>query len=380
MTTTAQLLFQNEESTVKHRYVAIMAGGSGERFWPLSRRAHPKQLLKLPGSDKTMLGDTIDRVRALVPFEKILILTAPHLADVIRRAEPDMAAENVLSEPVKRNTAGCLCWLAANLMAQESDPSEVTLAVLAADHKISPIEAFHETVAAAMALAENNGALVTIGIRPDRPETGYGYIEADLTRPVESYDGCTSYLVNRFHEKPSADLATEYVATEGFYWNSGMFFWRLDTFLSELKRVAAPHFKVVNTLSDLIKDGNLKEAERIFASLPDISIDYLLMERASHVAVVEATFDWDDVGSWDAVSRYMIPDSRGNSSLGDNVLVQTADCMVHNESQGITVALAGVYDLLVVVTDDAVLVCDNSQTQSVREIVSKLTERGSTKL
>lgn len=357
-----------------------MAGGSGERFWPLSRRQHPKQLLKLPGSEKTMLGETLDRIRHLVPENQILILTALHLSDSIKDAEPGFPPENIICEPLKRNTAGCLCWLAANLMAIEPDPSLVSLAILAADHKIYPIEAFHESVSAAIKLAEEEGGLVTIGIRPDRPETGYGYIEADLASPLSVEGECVAYRVNKFHEKPSADLAIEYVATEGFYWNSGMFFWRLDTFLSELARVSPQHLAVINRLVPLIKEGNARDAERVFAILPDISIDYVLMERASKVTVVEATFDWDDVGSWDAVSRYMDTDSRGNASLGDNVLVQTADCTVFNDSGAVTVCLAGVYDLLVVVTDDAVLVCDKSQAQSVREIVSRLGAQGSTKI
>lgn len=373
-------MFQNGETKVKHRYAAIMAGGSGERFWPLSRHTHPKQLLKLPGSDKTMLGDTIDRVRELVPNEQILVLTAHHLAEVIKAAEPELPAENIVCEPMKRNTAGALCWLAATLMAREVDSDEVTLAILAADHKISPIEAFRDTVSAAMNLAERDGALVTIGIRPDRPETGYGYIEAELTNPLDASLECLAYSVNRFHEKPSLDLAAEYVATEGFYWNSGMFFWRLDSFLNELKRVAPQHHSVTCQIAALLREGDEKGAGRVFASLPDISIDYVLMERASKVAVVEATFSWDDVGSWDAVSRYMHADSRGNASFGDNVMVQTADCTVHNASTGVTVCLAGVYDLLVVATDDALLVCDKSQTQAVREIVARLKLQGSTKL
>lgn len=363
-----------------NRYAAIMAGGSGERFWPLSRRARPKQLLSLTGSERTMLGDTVQRVQGLIPADNILVLTAIHLADAITEWEPSIPVKNILCEPSKRNTAGCLCWLASNLLVHEQDPSKVSLAILAADHRIAPNEAFIESISSAMNLAEEGHALVTIGIRPTRPDIGYGYIESDLTRPIEVGEPAKAYHVTRFHEKPSSDLAAEYVATEGFYWNSGMFFWRLDLFLSELERVAPQHFAVTMELVPLLAEGNQAEAAALFATLHDISIDYLLMERASSVAVVEATFEWDDVGSWDAIARYVEQDVRGNASLGDNVMVNTADCMIHNTSKEITVCLSGVYDLMVVVTDDAVLICDKEQSQTVREVVAKLNERKSTKL
>jgi mannose-1-phosphate guanylyltransferase len=365
---------------MKQRFAAIMAGGSGERFWPLSRRTHPKQLLKLPGSDRTMLGDTLARVKAIIPESQTLVLTSLHLADAIQVSEPNLAPTNIICEPMKRNTAGCLCWLAATLLAQDLEPSSVTLAILAADHKISPLSAFHETVNAAMDLAEKDGGLVTIGIRPDRPEIGYGYIEADLMRPNLFSDTCFAYSVTRFHEKPSSDLAEEYVATEGFYWNSGMFFWRLDVFLTELAKFAPQHYSVTCELAPLIRDGDLSLASRVFATLPDISIDYLLMERSSKVSVVEATFEWDDVGSWDAVSRYMDTDIRGNTLIGDNVMVDATDCTVHNGTKGMTVCLSGVHDLLVVVTHDAVLICDKQKPPAVREMVTQLAAQGSTKL
>ena len=159
-----------------------------------------------------------------------------------------------------------------------------------------------------------------------------------------------------------------------------MFFWRLDTFLTEMERVAPKHNAIIRRLVPLIREGNVKEAERVFSELPDISIDYLLMEHASNVAVVEASFQWDDVGSWDAISRYIEADERGNAALGDCVLVHTADCLVHNSSSNLTLCLNGVYDLLVVATNDAILICNKSEVQSVREVVAKLKTQGSTKL
>ena len=373
-------MFQNGETLVKHRYAAIMAGGSGERFWPLSRHKIPKQLLKLPGEDRTMLAETMHRVSGLVDKDRTLILTAEHLTEAIQNSHPEVPYENILVEPLKRNTAGCLCWLAANLLVTEPDPEDVTLIILAADHRISPLAEFHRTVQDAIAIAENDGVLVTVGIRPNRPETGYGYIEADLQVPLATEKSTSAFRVKKFHEKPSLDLATQYSVDNRFYWNSGMFFWRLDIFLSELQRVAPSHYDVIDRLVPLLRDGDRLDAERVFAELPDISIDYLLMERATNVAVVEASFDWDDVGSWEAFARYIPSDIRGNATLGDSVLVQTADCVVHNKSENLTVCLSGVYGLLVVATDDAILICNKGDTKSIRDIVERLKDSNSEKL
>ena len=327
-----------------------------------------------------MLISAIDRLGGLVQANKILVLTASHLTESISLACPDVLAENILTEPAKRNTAGCNCWLAANLLASGVDPNECVLAILPADHRIRPDEAFRATAEAAFSIAEDSGALVTIGIRPTRPETGYGYIEIDQSvTPIMSNEQ-RWFQGLQFHEKPSHDLATTYVESHAFLWNSGMFFWRLDAFLNQLRRTAPKHFSIVNRLVPLIRDHKALEAERVFCELPDISIDYAVMERATHVAVVEAGFDWDDVGSWDALSRLVDTDARGNATIGDAVLVKSADCVVHNTSKELTVCLVGAYDLLVVATDDAVLICDKDDVQSVRDVVAKLRESGSAKL
>jgi len=373
-------MFQNGNTMAKQRYAGIMAGGSGERFWPLSRYRLPKQLLKLPGQSKTLLGETLERLKGIVPDQQIFILTAEHLAQSILLSDSELSAQNLLIEPLKRNTAGCLCWLAANLLAKGVEPGETTLAILPSDHRISPLEQFRETVGHAMDVAEKSGAIVTVGLKPIRPETGYGYIEAELSRDSGDQSSSYAYPVKQFHEKPAPEVAELYASNPAFLWNSGMFFWRLDTFLSEIERVAPLHFSVIQRLVPLIEMGDILQAERTFAELPDISIDYLLLEHAPNVLVLQAGFDWDDVGSWDALARYLDTDGLGNATVGDSVIEQSQGCIVHNESQNLTVCLSGVENLLVVTTDDAILICDKSRVQTVRDVVSRLRERNSRKL
>ena len=364
----------------KQRYAGIMAGGSGERFWPLSRYRLPKQLLKLPGQSRTLLGETLERVQGVIPDSNVFVLTDEHLAQSVLLAEPQIESSNLLIEPLKRNTAGCLCWLAANLLAMRVEPSETTLAILPADHRISPVDAYRQTIEQALKIAETTGAIVTIGLRPTRPETGYGYIESDIERSTGTSGQYPAFSVRKFHEKPDVSKAREYAGNPAFLWNSGMIFWRLDTFLSEIQRVSSLHYSVIQRLTPLIQARDVLEAERVFAELPDISIDFLLLEHALSVSVIVPPFEWDDVGSWDALSRYLDTDVHGNATIGDSVIVQSDGCIVHNESQNVTVCLSGVENLLVVATDDAILVCDKTRVQTVRDIVARLKERNSRKL
>lgn len=354
------------------RYAAILAGGSGERFWPLSRRRRPKQLVVLPGSNSSLLSDAVKRLKPIFPTEQTLVVTSRELEASVNEAVP----VQVVAEPLRRNTAGALAWLAATLLAEHGEPEGITIAVLTSDHRIEPPDAFRRDIEAALELAEREHAIVTIGVRPLRPDPSYGYLEIDLGETIELH-GARAHPVRRFHEKPSPDLAREYAAAPDFLWNSGMFFWPLTVFLDEMARVAPRHLDVIHRLAPLIRDGDVLGAERVFAELPDISIDYLLMERASRIFVVEADFEWDDLGTWGALARYLQTDTRGNSAYGDCVLHHSADCVVYNDAPDVVTCVSGAYNLLVVVTADAVLVCNKDQPESVREVVAALRERGS---
>lgn len=361
------------------RFVAIMAGGSGERFWPLSRRLRPKQLLRLNGAETTMLEDAVNRQSPLVPRERVLIAAAAHLREPMLTALDDFAADRILTEPAKRNTAGCVIWTAASLLARGIPAEKLMLAMVPADHRIMNVAGYQTTLSTALHIAETTDALVTIGIPTARPETGYGYIEANFADPIEGGEA-RAFRVSNFHEKPSESLAATYVEREELYWNAGMFFWRISSLLNELKVTSPKHHDAILAIAEKLAAGLAEQAEEIFCTLPDISIDYALMESAKNVAMVEATFEWDDLGSWDALDRYMVKDARGNSSIGDTILLHSADCMVHNESKDLTVCVLGGYDLMVIATDDAVLVCNRDQAQSVRAVVDELKKKGSEKV
>lgn len=359
------------------RYAVIMAGGSGERFWPLSRQTRPKQLLKLAHPEHTLLEQTVNRLAGLVPTENILIATAPHLVGPSQAHLIGLPAANIQAEPHKRNTAGCLVWVAANLLAKDPDArAKVSMAVLAADHRISPDDGFQATVSKALDVAENHNSIVTIGIKPDRPETGYGYIEVDQTSANQGDDRVVIRAVKQFREKPDAATAEQFLASGGFLWNSGTFFWTLDTFLTELENAAPELYQATLRLADLLRTGDSQGASEAFAALPSISIDYALMEKARKVAVAQAAFDWDDVGAWDALDRSLPTDEQQNVGRGDVVSVDSKSCIVVNDHPGITTCLLGVEGLVVVVTEDAVLVCPKERAQDVRAVVEALKNKG----
>ncbi len=356
------------------RVAVIMAGGSGERFWPLSRQLRPKQLLKLTSPDMTLLEESVRRIEPLIPIDDIFISTSAVLANPI--AEAGMVArENVLAEPCRRNTAGCLCWVASELQARFPS-EEVTLAILTADHLIQDPDRFRDCVEHAMSTAESHDALVTIGVKPDRAETGYGYIEFGNERTAEG-----ALPVERFREKPNHEQATDFLAAGNFYWNSGMFFWRISVFESELKSASPDHAEVMNKVSAAIVAGDRPAAAAAFELMESISIDFALMERARRVLMIPATFPWDDVGSWDALERSRIGDGSGNVAEGNPVLVDTENSIVVNESPDqIAVGVVGVDNLIVIVTDDAVLVVSKDRAQEVRQIPRELKKRNASQI
>lgn len=371
---------------MNHQRVAIiMAGGSGERFWPLSRRNRPKQLLNLTRPDKSLLQEAVARVAPVVGNENVYIATGQHLVDSIRAAEVGIPDENVLAEPCKRNTAGCLCYVTAVLMARYNmDIAHISMAVLTADHQIAEDDEFQKTVMTSLEAAEQNDALVTIGIRPSRAETGYGYIEMDNTaKPAAgSTEDYPVFPVVRFLEKPDRETAQRFLATGHYLWNSGMFFWRVKTFLDELKDARPEMVQIVEQIAANLAAQKEKDANARFAELPDISIDYALMERARGLLVAPASFKWDDVGSWDALDRTFDHDENDNVAVGDPVLHDTEKSIIYNEpgAQKMAVSVVGMQDVVVVVSSDSVLVVPKKRAQDVKAAVNKLKERNASQL
>lgn len=349
-------------------FAFIMAGGAGERFWPVSRLSRPKQLLRLSRPDLSLLEEAVARVEPLFGKNRVYIATGKSVELPIRESGA-VAPENVWVEPLRRNTLGCLCWAAANLKAVHRE--NVGMAILTADHLIAPEEPFRECIRLALATAEETGALVTIGIAPTRPETGFGYIELDVA--TQSPKGVSE--AKSFREKPDAATAQGFVEAGNFLWNSGMFFWTVDDFLRELAAAQPEAHAATLRIAEALRGQDPESAERHFADLPNVSIDFALMEKASKVAVVTSRFEWDDVGSWDALDRAFSADKEGNVTYGDSLLIDAKGCIVYNDSsRGLATAL-GVENLLIVVTDDSVMVCPKSDAQRVKEIVQALKER-----
>ena len=357
----------------------IMAGGSGERFWPVSRADHPKQLLYLTDDSRALIEEAVDRVRPLIEADRILIATNQRLRGAIERFLPQHPAGNILGEPCKRNTTGCLVYAAANIRARlGDDEADALIAVTTADHLIRDENHFRETARAALHFAEREDALVTIGVHPTRPETGFGYIEITaLNRIVAEYEGIPVYKVARFLEKPNREDAEAYHASRFYYWNSGMFFWRLSVFEASLRQALPEAAQLIDPLAKALRAGDEAQVEALFAQLPDISIDYALMEKAGNVYVTLGDFRWDDVGAWDALERVRPKDAAGNTAFGDPLLIDCQGSIVYNQpgSHAMSVCVKGLADFIVVTTPDAVLICPKDDAQSVKQMVAALRPR-----
>jgi len=358
-------------------YAVIMAGGSGTRFWPLSRRLRPKQFLAI-GTETPLIVETVNRLAPEVPLDRVRIVAGAHHADGIRTHLPGLPKDALLIEPCARNTAPCL-GLAAIHVAHE-DPDAV-MAVLPADHHIGDQAGFHRVVNLA-AEAAAKGEIVTLGIAPTRPETGYGYIE--VANAIKA--GVNGPLpVTRFVEKPNAETAATYLSSGRFLWNSGMFFLTARRALADIERFLPRLHAALGRISAAIGtpeyDAVLAEA---FATAESISIDYGIMEHATGhatlppVKVVPADIEWNDVGHWAAIADYAEADADGNVVEGDAILVDTQNTIVH--AAGRMVAVVGLQDVVVVETEDAVLVCPRDRAQDVREIVARLREADRTDL
>jgi len=343
-----------------HRYAVIMAGGAGTRFWPHSRRRRPKQFLAIDGG-RTLLQETARRLRGLVPAAHVLVVAPRELAALVRRQLPALPRENLLIEPAARGTAACLVLAAARIARRDAGAS---MGVFAADHAIRDGARFRDCVARAFETAETTDALVTLGIPPTAPETGYGYIEvgAALRGDTPRVD-----WVARFVEKPDQATAQRFLASGRHLWNSGMFVWRVAVLRAALDHHAPALGRLMDGLGD---PRRAAAARRAYLRSPGESIDVALMERAARVAVVTATFDWSDVGSWAAMPALWGSDTARNASRGDVLLIDCRDSVVYGATR--LVAVLGADDLIVVDSPDAVLVCPRSRAQDVRRVVDAL--------
>lgn len=347
------------------RYALILAGGSGQRFWPVSRDALPKQLLKLFG-DKTLLEMTVERLKGLVPLENILILTNKQQEATVRTLLPQLPDENIIAEPEKRDTAPAIALGVGWVVAR--DPG-ATMMVLPADHLIQNEAEFQKVLLNSAIAAEASSSLVTVGIKPTWACPSYGYVERGKRASVLGVNDVAVYEVARFREKPNPDLAEHFIAQGTFTWNAGMFIWTIPAIFSELSRHCPA---LADFVSELRGSKDFKATvERQFSKLPKLSIDYALMERASRVLNVEATFDWDDVGNWTSVGKYLTADDEGNQYNCAVSQLDASNNLVFTQT-GQHVALLGVQDLIIVSAKDALLITSRSHAENIKKLADQL--------
>jgi mannose-1-phosphate guanylyltransferase len=344
-------------------YALVLAGGSGERFWPLSRRALPKQLLRLVSSC-SLLEATVARLEGLIPPARILVLTNVDQEKGVRETLKKFPDCNIIAEPSKRDTAAAVALGVAWVAARDHTAAMV---VLPADHVIKDTAAFQKILLDAVDAAQGKGALITIGIRPTSAHPGFGYIE--LGDPIPGKPGLSRVV--RFREKPNVDLAESFIRKGNFRWNAGMFVWTIPTILTEFNRHAPDFSRFISMMS--APGAFEKNWTEKFSRLAKTSFDYAVMEHADRVLVLEAEFDWDDVGGWQAVARYFEKDNRGNAANCGLTVLDASDNIVFDDS-GRNVALLGVNNLIVVRTRDAVLVCHRHHAEEVKKLVAKLPE------
>ncbi len=354
---------------VDHLYAVIMAGGGGTRLWPLSRRQYPKQALSLTG-ERTLFQMTVDRLLPLLPLERIYVVTAEDQVEALALQYPQLPRENFIVEPLGRGTASCIGLAALHL--RDLDPEGV-MAVLTADHHIEDVDGFCRSLEIANEVA-TQGYLVTLGITPTSPVTGYGYI--CLGARLSQTQGFDCYQVEAFTEKPSPEKAREFLDAGHYVWNSGMFVWRTDRILQEIGRWMPALDAVLQELTIARERGVYRaRLHELWRSLEKETIDYGIMERADRVVAIPVEIGWSDIGVWSSVMDIYEPDSEGNVVVGDVIHVDTENTMVISRGQRLVVAI-GVEDLIVVDTPDALLVTRRQTSQRVREIVDHLRSLG----
>jgi mannose-1-phosphate guanylyltransferase len=348
-----------------HLYAVIMAGGGGTRLWPMSRKTHPKQMLTLLG-DRSMFQMSVDRLLPLLPPERILVVTAGDQVEPLSEQVPALPRDNFIVEPMGRGTAPCIGLTAVHL--QKRDPDAV-MAVLTADHYIQKKETFRAVLTAAQNVAED-GYLVTLGITPTFPSTGYGYINRG--ERLGERGGFPYFRVRRFTEKPDGETARRFLEEGTYAWNSGMFVWRASRILEEMNGLMPDLHETLHRLQAALTGGDYDEVlANLWPKVEKETIDYGVMERAERVAVIPVEMGWSDVGSWDAVQELLAADEQNNVSRGDHIAVETTDTMVFSRSEHL-IATVGVEHLIVVDTPDAVLITTPERAEQVREVVQRL--------
>lgn len=347
----------------EHQHVVIMAGGVGSRFWPMSTEDCPKQFIDVFGTGRTFIQQTFDNFKDIVDAAHVWVVTSRRYADIVKRQLPEIPEGNILLEPCRRNTAPCIAYVAWKIKSQ--DP-KANLVVSPSDHFIRDREEFRRVVESALNFTADSDAIITLGMRPTRPETGYGYIQADLSAP--SLRNRHVFRVDSFKEKPDFATAMQYIRHKEYFWNSGIFVWNVGTIVNAL-RIYAPEISEVFE-NMLPYYGTAEEQERIdeeFPKCPNISVDYAILEKADEIFVMPADFGWSDVGTWGSLLSLAEKDERGNAVVGSEVkLYESANCMVHVPQEK-KVVIQGLDGYIVAAKDGTLLICRLSEEQRIKE-------------
>ncbi len=349
----------------KHHYVAIMAGGIGSRFWPSSRSSYPKQFLDILNTGKTLIQWTYDRFAAFIPPENIFIVTSEEYTQIVQKQLPELNPENILSEPSRKNTAPCVAYISYKLL--QKDP-EASLIVAPSDHMILDDENFRKITLQALDFVSHIKSLVTLGIKPTHPNTGYGYIQHEALPVADAI-----YQVKTFTEKPNLELAKAFLASGDFLWNAGIFIWQVKNVIKAFETYQPEMFELFDSEKEHFNTPAEKEAiNRIYPLCTNVSIDFAIMEKADNVYVIPSSFGWSDLGTWNSAYDNLEKDYLGNAVAGENVIVIDATkCMVSAANEKLVV-LQGLDDFIIVDTKDVLLICKKEKEQSIKEYVAEV--------
>lgn len=346
----------------QNNHLVIMAGGVGSRFWPMSSEQRPKQFIDILGCGKTLIQLTVERFGDLVPKSNVWVVTSAAYADIVAEQLPDVSRENILLEPCRRNTAPCVCYVSWKIKKRNPRANVV---VAPSDHIVTDEATFRKTIKEALEFTSETDAIVTLGMKPSRPETGYGYIKADLSYPSSRKRNL--YRVDSFKEKPSLDVATQYVQQPNYLWNSGIFVWSIRTIINAFRVYQPKMSRDFEKLLPLFDTEQEQEAiDKLYATCESISVDYAIMEHAEEIFVYPASFGWSDLGTWSSLLMQSPRDEHGNAAIGADIrLFDTHNCIVHT-TEARQVVVQGLDGFIVAEQDGQLLICKLSEEQRIK--------------
>ncbi len=344
-------------------HLVIMAGGIGSRFWPMSTPQKPKQFIDVLGCGKTLLQLTADRFKGVCPPENIWVLTSAAYAEIIREQIPGIPEENILKEPCMRNTAPCIAYVSWKIMQRDPDANIV---VSPSDHVVMDVAEFQRVIKEALAFTEKGNAILTLGINPSRPETGYGYIEGNLQTHASTSKEI--FPVGAFREKPDLETAKQYVAQPNFYWNAGVFIWNVQTIVEAIRAYQPQIAEIFDQLTPSLYTAQEQEqVNALFPNCTNISVDYAILEKAKDIWVFPASFGWSDLGTWGSLHEKLDKDAEGNACIGPQIkLFDSSNCIVHTSEEK-RVVIQGLDGYIVAEKDDTLLICKLSEEQRIKE-------------